>query len=109
MMRFTPEFQLCLGVSSIIVSLCGGLAMLGGAFVDVSVGNANLSVNRQLQEVAEIKQKVDDTVNSLKSEPSVSPLKIEALEQELKAVDRQIDRNEKTTEEQLDRLRENDI
>lgn len=83
---FTPTnfLQNCTGISIIVLSIGGTWALGAGAWVQVSVGKANISVSRKLQKVEQVARKVEDTVEDLKNEPSVSPLKVKGLEAELK-------------------------
>lgn len=83
--------------------------MIRGANVRVSVAGANLSVNEKLQEVKEIKDKVGSAVEQLKAEPSVSRIKIRAIEHELEEAESKINDTDARIEGDLEGLTEEDI
>ena len=78
--------------------------MIVGSVVKISVAGANFSVNERLEKTKEITEALTQTTDALKNEPGVSRLKINAIEQELEAVDRAIDRAGKKTEADLEGL-----
>lgn len=95
----TPFFQGCGGISMILLSLAGAYSMATGALVKINVAGTNISVNEKLQRVNKIAQDLEASTEQLKHEPSVSRLKLRAIERELEQVESDIER----TEADLDR------
>jgi hypothetical protein len=104
MFRPTAQLQLCFGLSSIVLSFGCCWSLISGAWVKVSIAGANISVNQKLEKVEKIATDLTDTATQLKSEPSVSPLKLKAIEQELRQVESEINRAENKVEQELDEL-----
>lgn len=104
----TNELQLCIGGSMLLVSIGICCALLSGSVVRLNVAGANLSVNQKLEQVEKIKESLQQSTQELRQEPSVSKLKIEAIERELEAVDESIQTEEKAIADELDRFVETD-
>ena len=105
----TEFFQNCGGVSMVILSLAGSWSMVSGAIVKINVAGTNISVNEKLQRVERITQDLEESTQQLKLEPGVSPLKIEAIERELEAVNEEIDSTELQLSDDLDKLVEPEL
>ena len=102
-MDLDRDLQKCLGLSAIVVALATSLSILTGAYVELSVGNANLSVNRKLEKAEVVLDKAENIVDELKQEPTVSQQKIRGLENELRQGKALADKTEMEIEEDLDR------
>ena len=75
--------------------------MISGAIVKVNVAGSNISVNSKLEKSEKIIEDLTETTEQLKSEASVSPLKILAIQKELEAIDSDIDDTEAEVREDL--------
>lgn len=103
MFQPTEKLQSRIGDSLLVATTAIAISLLTGAVIDFSIAGANLSVNRKLQQVEKVKEKVENTVVELKNEPSVSRLKIQGLEAELEQAEVIVDDTEKAIEDDLDR------
>lgn len=104
MIRSTPFFQNCLGVSAIVISLGGAWSMISGAMVKVSVAGTYFSVNEKLRTVEKVADELTETAKQLKAEPGASHLKLQVLEQELKFSEQQIEDTDAQINYEMERL-----
>lgn len=97
-------FQQCIGVSIVILSAGGTYSMISGALVKINVAGTNISVNEKLQRVDKIARDLEQSADLLKQEPTVSKLKIRAIEKELEAVETDIEASQQQLQDDLKQL-----
>lgn len=100
----TQTLQACIGIASIILSIGGTWSMISGSIVKFEVAGANFSVNEKLEKVEKVAKELENTTNQLRNEPGVSPIKLEALEAELKQTKSEIESTETEVRDDLDKL-----
>lgn len=77
---------------------------ISGSQVKVKAAGVNFSVNEKLEAVETIHKQLTETATQLKSEPSVSPIKIRGIEAELRKAELEIEDTESQITEDLNNL-----
>jgi len=99
-----PRFQLCAGISMVLLSFGGTWSMITGAVVQFRVAGANFSVNQKLDRVQEATSILEDVTDELSQEPKVNRQKIARAEEQLQLAMPKIEETETQVQHDLDEL-----